>query len=341
MKTHILCGSGSPRGIIASDIYGNPDRIGIGGAELALFTLCEAWKERGDEVVIYNDPRRDDGMFDQRPVSSFEKSEERDVLVIWREPNELIHGSRGLKVWFSTDQFTVGDYAKFSLYPDRIVTISPHHSEYFRNRYGIQNSIPIDLPVRVAEYEVETEKVPNRLIFTSVPDRGVVFALRTLSEIRKAIPDVSMVVTSDFRLWGVPSPLNSQYIQPFIREPNLQFLGAVNRRRLVEEQLKAQILYYPCTYEELFCIACAEAMTAGVLPITTTAGALKTTSMGVLIDGEPKYPEVMQAFVENAVKYLQDPNLMALQNKLRQQARQRFSPQNILSQWDERVFDGR
>lgn len=340
MKIEILCGGGSPNGIIGSDVNGNEDRVGIGGAELALFTLCKAWQDVGHDMVIYNNPRREDGLFQQRPTNHFDKHANRDVLIVWREPNPKITGAKGLKVWFSTDQYTIGDYKHFSVFPDKIVTISPYHSDYFEATYGIRGTIPIDLPVRVWEYEKEVEKVPNRLIFTSVPDRGLEFVARTLPRIREAIPDVSLVVTSDYRLWGVPSPMNSQFMTMFLREPNVQFLGAIGRQRLVEEQLKAQILYYPATYEELFCIACAESMVAGTLPITTGIGALSTTNMGVLIDGNAKNGDTQKAFVDKTIEYLTSPSLSGFQETVRQKALSRFSPDVILAQWESLVFNG-
>jgi iron complex transport system permease protein len=50
----------------------------------------------------------------------------------------------------------------------------------------------------------------------------------------------------------------------------VEFLGAVPRERLIQEQQKAQIHLYPfskATAEELFCIAVAESQVASTLPI--------------------------------------------------------------------------
>jgi len=54
MKIEILCNDGSPLGVTSKTVWGDNFRIGLGGAELALITLCEAWHERGDEVILYN-----------------------------------------------------------------------------------------------------------------------------------------------------------------------------------------------------------------------------------------------------------------------------------------------
>lgn len=338
MKIHILCGSGSTDGVTLSDLHGVNGRIGVGGSEYALLTMCEGWKNSGHEVVLYNNPKKNDGDLDQRSTESFEAGEKRDVLIIFREPTSKAYRAEGLRIFWSCDQFTVGDFRHFSQFANKIVTISPYHSEYFKATYGIENCIDIDLPVRTWEYENSVEKVPNRLIFTSVPDRGLEAVLKTYPRIREAVPDVSLTITSDYRLWGAISPLNDQWIQKFMRLEGVRFLGGISRKKLIEEQLKAQIHYYPCIYPELFCIAVAESQVAGVLPIATPIGALGTTNMGVVIDGDANQPYVHDVFVEKTVEYLQKASLPEIQKKLQAKARKRFSLERILKEWEEKVL---
>jgi glycosyltransferase involved in cell wall biosynthesis len=340
MKIDILCSDGSPLGVHHSDIFGLNGRVGIGGAELALMTLAEGWTKAGHEVVLYNNPRQHgQSPFEQREISTFNRTDKRDVLIVFRSPTAKVYGATGLKVWWSTDQYTVGDFRHFSQFPDKIVTISPHHSAYFAANYGIGNAVHIDLPVRSWEYDQKTEKVSNRLVFTSVPLRGLEIVGKTFPRILDAVPDASLVITSDYRLWGQINPLNAEFVQMFMSHKNVQFLGAVPRERLIEEQLKAQIHYYPCTYEELFCIAVAESQVAGALPISTPIGALGTTNMGVIIDGDARNQTVQDVFVEKTIEYLRSPQLPSIQKGLRKKALNRFSLEKILREWDEKVFN--
>ena len=41
MKIEILCRDGSPLGVTEKSINGDDGRLGVGGAELALLTLCK------------------------------------------------------------------------------------------------------------------------------------------------------------------------------------------------------------------------------------------------------------------------------------------------------------
>lgn len=336
-KVDILCNDGSPLGVTCKDIFGESGRVGVGGAELALLTMAEAWSKE-HEVVLYNNPKRQgESPFEQRKIHDFEAGADRDILIVFRSPNMRIVHAKGLRVWWSCDQYTVGDFANFSRFVNKIVTISPFHTYYFFKRYAIKNAISIDLPVRFQDYEnLSVRKVENRIIFTSVPERGLGIVADLFPEIRKMV-DASLVITSDYRLWGAGAG-NGHYVQRFLGSEGVEYLGAVPRRRLVEEQLKAQIHLYPCLYDELFGIAVAESQYAGVLPITTNTGALETTNMGVLVRGFAQDSDVGKVLIEKTIEYLNNPDLENIQKFLAEKARKRFSIETIMKQWNEKVF---
>ena len=54
---------GSPLNVCMKDLYGERNRIGVGGSELAFLTLAEGWHKAGHEVVIYNDCVEPGGSF--------------------------------------------------------------------------------------------------------------------------------------------------------------------------------------------------------------------------------------------------------------------------------------
>ena len=154
---------------------------------------------------------------------------------------------------------SVGNYREFAGHVDKIVTISPRHAQYFKDNYGIQNAEVIDIPVRVQDYEEvrqneRIEKVKNRLLFSSVPARGLDNLWRVYQRIQREVPDVNLVITSDYRLWGVGAS-NEHFRVKWMHITNVDFMGAVPRAQLIREQMKAQILLYPSNYDELFCVA--------------------------------------------------------------------------------------
>lgn len=337
MKISILCNDGSPLNVTVKSVYGEDGRSGVGGAELSILTLAEAWHKAGHEVVLYNNASQG-SPFEHRNISDFEPQADRDVLVNFRSPNLKTIGARGKKVWFSCDQYTIGDYREFSKHVDEIIVISDFHAKYFADMYGIQKSTVIDLPVRSWDYDDvgKVEKVRGQCLFSSVPDRGLPILASLWPRIVEQVPYASLVITSGWSLWTGQS--DAQWIAPyrmmFGSSKNVNYLGAVNRRELVKHQLQSDLFLFPNIYDELFCIACSEAQWAGAWPVTSTTGALRTTTMGTTIDGNPNDLEWQAQFVKSVVEKLQADNLPILQNFISAKAHERFNTERILKEWN-------
>lgn len=341
-KLDIIANDGSPLGVTMKSLWGLDGRLGIGGAELAILTLCEEWQKRGYDVTFYNNPSEGGvGPFKQKTLAEFDPLDNRDYLIVFRSPNERVNEAKGKRIWFSCDQKTVGDFKTFSRRVEKIVTISPYHSKYFKDMYGIEDTIPIDLPVRLGDYKIDVPKQSKKCVYTSIPDRGVMQLHAAWPLIHKEVPDASLVITSDWRLWN--SDLDESVVRPYqlnyAQHPNVSYVGAVKRDVLIQHQLSADLLLYPCTYEELFCITVAEAQVAGAIPITSSMGAVSTTnSFGIQVNGSPYEPSFINDFVQVAVAYLQDPALSERQAETKELAIKRFSPERILQQWEDEVF---
>ena len=99
----------------------------------------------------------------------------------------------------------------------------------------------------------------------------------------------------------------------FDAQPGIRYLGHVDRATLLVEQQRARVMAYPCTFEEGFCIAAAECMAAGAVPVTTNNYALRTTvgDSGSLVSGRPRSWFYRRAFVKAAVRLLTDDQYLA------------------------------
>lgn len=343
MRIDILCNDGSPMGVTPGMMYGESPvsgRVGVGGSEYALLTMCEYLAKAGHEVNLYNDPVDStcriphDYGFDQWQCLNFDPNANRDVLIIFRSPNAKSINAKGLKVWWSCDQFTVGNFAEFYTTVHKTVCISQFHADYFGNRYGINDAIVTDLPVRLDEYQTPVEKVRNRFIFNSVPNRGVIPLKRIWPTIRMNFPDASLIITSDYRLWGA-SHGTEEYRVSWMDHGGYEYAGALPRRRMVEEQLKAEFCLYPCTYDELFCIAAAENQVAGIELVTTSQGALRTTNMDVQLDVDAKSPHNDMLLADAILKKMRERKF---DGTIQQKAIERFDPMKIVRYWEERIL---
>ena len=337
----VYCNDGSPIGIVPPDIYTR----GVGGAELSLMTWAEVMASRGHSVQIYNDPKFP-GVYDgvrYLPRHGFmPKSDHRDVLIAWRSPFHLLKESEaGIKIHWSTDQQTVGDFARDILpYVDKVVTISPFHTHYYSRRYNPHRTFPmesihhIDLGVREQDYASNMgEKQRELMLWSSVPDRGLDLLLRVWGEIKKNVPESRLVITSDYTLWGGRAVGKRIHAAKWARySDSVTYLGAIPRRELVELQQKAGFSLGSFTYDELFCIVSAEAQYTGAVSITSDKGALPTTNKGgvVLRIGEVlrSLPTTISDIYHNA----QEMDEISVTSRL--YAKQRFNWQYIAQKWE-------
>jgi glycosyltransferase involved in cell wall biosynthesis len=345
MRLDFFCNDGSPIGVIPKDVYGR----GVGGAEIALLTLVEELGKRGHEVWVYNNPREPvKGQVKFARQQDFYDGHHSDVFVLFRSPNPaLLEADTDRRVFWSCDQQTVGNYTKDIFpYVDLILTISPFHRKFHVNHWKAkpQNIIWLDLGVRTQDYDQKIERIPGRLIFCSVPDRGLAQLKEAWSLILDQVPGASLVITGDYTLWGTSNPLSHHYRMMFARESQVEYLGNIPRHELVKHQLEAQVLAFPCTYDELFCISAAECQVAGAFPVTSTKGALETTNdWGVKLEGDPRTRPWIESFVGEVVKILrseqsEQSDLRMRRTNMRDQADARFNVETVVDAWEEWVL---
>lgn len=338
MKIDLLCNDGSPIGVTMKSVTGEGGRIGVGGAELAMLTLCELLHNKGHQVTVYNGGDPAGSVFGHAPVDGFHPSHDRDILIVFRSPNDRVNKkTKGKKIWWSCDQYTVGDFAGFAQRVDEVVGISPFHADYFKNAYNITNMKVIDIPIRTWEYETRGKQL-NSCIFTSVPDRGLLELVPIWDLITQKVPDASLTITSDWSLWTGADV--SSYVQSYrlawAGKKNVRYLSAVTRDRLIAEQSTAEFHLYPCVYDELFCISVAESQVAGAYPVTSEIGAVKTTNrFGTKIPGSPTSSQFVHDFAEKVIEMMQSdsrPNIEA-------EAKAEFDHNRVLEEW-EKLFNG-
>lgn len=339
LKIDVVSLGGSPTNVTEQSIYGIDGRIGVGGAELGILTLCRMWHNAGHNVTFFNEGKEHGSEFHHDNLRNFDRHQQRDILIVFRSPlpPEMLRHAKGKKIWYSNDQFTSGDYGSFRRYVDDVVVISEFHKEYFKTMYGIFDAKVIDIPIRTWEYP-ETPKVKNSCIFTSVPDRGLLQLAPIWSRIVERVPDASLTITGDWSLWdgGDYSESIRQYRMAFAGKPNVTYRSAVKREELVKIQGTAEFHLYPGIYDELFCISVAESQVAGAIPITSTTGAINTTNrFGVKIGGIPRSAEFIDTFVDTVVGLMkQDRPLDDISSK----AKEEFGSESILAKWDELFY---
>lgn len=257
---------------------------GVGGAEASLILLARELARLGHMVEVYN-KNEVTGKFngvEYHHVNEFIYTDYCDVFILFRSYHpviEVVNASK--KLFWSCDQTTNhGGIWDYCIFPnvERVICISDYHKEFIEKHYLCKKPIQvIDLGIKWEDYSKKEDKVPGRAIYCSVPRRGLEILARVASVIKSQVPEFNLVITSDYRLWGLDDPDNLPFREMFSSLDYVKFVGKVSRKELVEYQKSSQVMAYPCTYEECFCISAMECMAAGAVPVTYARGALPTT----------------------------------------------------------------
>ena len=305
-KRIVFFSSGVPYGFLDEDFEGK----GVGGAEASLILLAREFNKDGWRVEIYN--RTDkvgkyNGVY-YHNISEYNSTTYCDVFILFRSWNPVVeYANTKLKLFWSCDQYTdaqgVWDMKVFP-YVDKTVAISEFHKDHLEKVYNTGKGVKvIDIGINFEDYK-PIKKVKGKAIFCSVPMRGLELLSVLTPQIKERVPDFNLTITSDYRLWGLDIPKNGEFKGMFNKLDYVNFVGKVPRKELVKHQLEAEVLAYPCNYDECFCISAMECMAAGAVPVTSDLGALSTTvgDGGVILSNS----ELAETFVDSVVDILTD-----------------------------------
>ena len=286
------------------------DGEGVGGTEALVVVLAEALTGRGIGVTVAT---RIPSASTFRGVSyvplSSARPREADVAVLVKRWSETAAGAGPARCFLATDVH-VPDPAELSRNL-AWATVSLALSAFMRSKLTAVVAAPsmdvLPPPLALADYPEPSTRRAATMLYCSMPDRGLYYLKDLFPAIRRRVPAATLAITSDFTLWGKAGARDA-FMRFFEGQPGITYLGHVNRSTLLEEQRRARVLAYPCTFEEGFCIAAAECMAAGAVPVTTNDFALTTTvdGAGVLVNGRPRSWFYKRAFVKAAVRLLTD-----------------------------------
>ena len=288
---------------------------GVGGAEASLILLCRELVKLGYIVDIYNNNNIQGNYHgvNYNHISNYHPDEYADIFILFRSSYEYLQFVNSpLKIFWSCDQYTSNDWGIAIIpYIHKVIAISDYHKDYLLKHYSFRKEdiYVLDLGVNKEDYLNSLPKQKGKLIYCSVPRRGLVYLKDIFPKIREQVPYAELYITSDYRLWGAEA-LSEEFTAVFGTMEEVHYLGKIPRSELIYHQLTSELMIYPCDYDENFCISAMECISAGTPPITTLIGALETTvsNTGVLIKGLPKELRYQEQFISETVRLLKDDN---------------------------------
>lgn len=148
-----------------------------------------------------------------------------------------------------------------------------------------------------------------KLAYTSSHTRGMIVLLNSLKHIKH---DFELNIFNDF--------YPDMYLEnDFTNDSRINFYGRTPRKTMYKYLEQSHIFSYPSTFLETFCIAAAESMSAGLLPVTSNIGALVNVvnGYGLSTDSVKEIDGVVDGdeFAERYAGVLSEGMEMILSNK--------------------------
>lgn len=322
------------------------ERRGLGGSESALYHVARELAALGHDVTILNHCGDEAGSYDgvtyrdlrlhKSEWAAQVRAHPPDALVLFRRMLDVTVAipARLRLFWAHDFQGVSATYPKGQLSRrlaigwrqatgpllhrrvDRIVVVSRFLAGVFRSLFRTPEEklavIPNGIdPELFAHPQV---RVPFRLIYTSVPERGLAAVLRDVfPAVRARHPDAQLHVYS------------YQPLAPYgdLAGPGVTLHGSLPRRELARELARSEVFLHPSNFEETGSMAVLEALAAGAVPVTSSLGVLGEmigdSQRGICVPGDPETPAFRHRYAQAVIDLLEDRQRMALLRQAGQQ----------------------
>ncbi|MGD0558434.1 MAG: glycosyltransferase family 4 protein [Streptosporangiaceae bacterium] len=172
----------------------------------------------------------------------------------------------------------------------RIVFVSNWQAQGFINHFGIPWSRCVVMhnaiePLTVGDdrFEPIPADRPIRLVYTSVPERGLAILYHAFKKIAEERDDVELEVFSSFRLYGWEDGVYQQLFDALQQVPRVTYHGAVSNEQTRKALVNSHIHAFPSIKMETGCLALIEAMSAGLACVHSNFGGLFETAAGLTL----------------------------------------------------------
>ena len=345
-----------------------PFERSLGGSESAVVFMARALARRGHSVKVFcNCPRPGeyDGVtYEEVPeFAGFLATETCDVFVCCRHLRGLVGLVRSrLNVVWNHDILTkeTAPYLSSLMFRvDRLLVLSEFHKQQFQRHLSVpddrylvtRNGVDVELVDQAigglpAGRVAGVERDPDRVIYTSRPERGLDVLLTMWPQMKARRPKLKLAI-AHYENAGADARM-AEYLATLRRVaeelPEVEMLGPLSKRDLYRELARSALLVYPSTFPEVSCISALEAAACGTPVVASRYCALKESvadgETGVLIPGDPQQEAYQRAFVKAALGLLSDDARWKQMSEAgRRRIEQRYRWGRIAEEW-EREFEG-
>lgn len=302
------------------------DTQSLGGSETAGLCLAREMAKLGHAVRVFcNTPKP--GVYDKveyRVIQEWPVWSQRnphDVAIVQRAPEAFATTlSSKLNYLWCHDlalRRQAGHFKAAMWNVDRVVVLSDYMRQQYKDVYGLPDDVFYQTRNGIDRTLIDSvpgvERVRNRLLYISRPERGLDVLLQDIMPLIKAKrPDVSLAICTYDNPAGLPPDFMAK-INAAIENLGVENLGHLTKRELYAEMKRCAALVYPTPspvspeFREVSCIAVMEAQACGLPVITSRNGALpETCPGGAVVDGVTGTSGYAQAFAARVLEVLDD-----------------------------------
>jgi glycosyltransferase involved in cell wall biosynthesis/tetratricopeptide (TPR) repeat protein len=295
----------------------------MGGSETALIHMSRELKAlTGRPVKVFN--MRESKMIGDSGVEWLPASTLNEyfakyspaVHIAWRHNIKL---TNALTYLWAHDLVTQGVEQVRNF--DYMLCLSPFHRDFTHGIAGVPlEQIVVTtngIPVRNFDFW-KTEKIvknPNKLVWASSPDRGLVNCIPVLDLVREKYPDIELHIyygLENLVKYGLKDKYDAITAMMFTR-PWIKLHGFTEQKKMHRDCADAVIWPHTADFVETNCITASEMLADKVYPVTRRLGALKDTlkkaeqgGMATLLDHDAVTPEERRAYADAIIKALDE-----------------------------------
>ena len=343
--------------------FRNLEQGGIGGSEVWQINLSREISKLNYRVINFCDCEKEiqDGDVKWIPYSQYQSFIDHnyiDIFISSRTTDPFKYPLRAGKsfvqihdIWMLSPKEQI-----FLNKIDKFCVLSQWHLDFASDHH----KIPKDKMAIMANGidfkrfdDIEVERHPYRIHWSSSWDRGLSNVLYLFPFIKEEIPEIELHVFYGVHNWkqsciskndkkGLEEISN---LEKNINQPGIFCYGRVDQKKLAEECCKASLWLYPSWFSETFCITAIEVQRARVPVIANKYAGLVSTlgdSAILLGDGDPWWPyskEGRNKFLEETISILRDRDKWQHWSEKGFFNTERYSWQKVALMWRELFND--
>jgi hypothetical protein len=286
-------------------------KTGMGGSETFIVEIAQNCQKQGyfDVIVFCNCPSNEnfDGVQYKKLGDCFSFLSKTKVhsLIVSRYPEYLpsCYEFNVDNVYLSLhDMIPNGEIIINHDKLKNILVLSDFHKTtldtMFPSLQHLTKVFGYGIDIDLFEFSPSIPKTPLKFIYSSFVNRGLLQLLQMWDKIHAKYPTASLYIHCDIEHKWIQSILPDEItkIKDLLKKldnHNVHYMGWTSKSELANTWKTADIMFYPCTFEETFCLTALEGAISKTLIVTSKLGALQNTvgDRGILIEGDPTTEE--------------------------------------------------